>query len=59
MGGCGLDLSVSGYGPLMKSCKHSSEPSGSIKSEIVGQLNYCQIFRKDCVPWSQSVCTFM
>jgi len=29
--GCRLDSSGSGYRPVMGSCEHSNEPSGSIK----------------------------
>jgi hypothetical protein len=31
MGGCGLDASGSGQGPVAGCCEHGSEPSGSIK----------------------------
>jgi hypothetical protein len=31
VGGCGLDSSGSGYGPLAVICEHDNEPSGSIK----------------------------
>jgi hypothetical protein len=30
-GGCGLDSSGSGYGPVVGSCEHGNEPLGSIK----------------------------
>jgi hypothetical protein len=30
VGGCGLDSSGLGYGPVAGSCEHSTEPSGSI-----------------------------
>lgn len=29
MGGCGLDLTGQEYDPVMGSCKHDNEPSGS------------------------------
>jgi hypothetical protein len=31
VGRCGLDSSVSGYGPVAGSCEYSNEPSNSIK----------------------------
>jgi hypothetical protein len=31
VGGCGLDASGSGHGPLVDSCEHGNGPSGSIK----------------------------
>jgi hypothetical protein len=31
MGGCGLDASGSGQGPVVCSCKHCNEPSGLVK----------------------------
>jgi hypothetical protein len=31
VGGCGLDSSGSGYGPVAGCCEHGNEPSGSIK----------------------------
>jgi hypothetical protein len=33
MGGCGLDSSGSGKGPVARSCEHGNEPSGSVKVE--------------------------
>jgi hypothetical protein len=31
VGGCGLDLSGSGLGPVAGPCEHSNKPLGSIK----------------------------
>jgi len=31
VGGCGLDATGSGYGPLAGPCEHDNETSGSIK----------------------------
>jgi hypothetical protein len=31
VGQCGLDASGSGQGPVVGSCEHDNEPSGSIK----------------------------
>jgi hypothetical protein len=31
VGRCGLDASVSGYGPVAGCCEFDNEPSGSIK----------------------------
>jgi len=31
VGGCGLDTSGSGYGPVVGCCAHGNEHSGSIK----------------------------
>jgi hypothetical protein len=31
VGSCGVDASGSGLGPVVGSCEHSNEPSGSIK----------------------------
>jgi hypothetical protein len=31
VGGCGLDTSGSGWGPVVGSCEHGNEPSGSVK----------------------------
>lgn len=31
MGGCDLDFSDSGYGPVARSCEHNNEPSCPIK----------------------------
>jgi hypothetical protein len=38
--GFGLDLSGSGQGPMMASCKHGNEPSGSIEQEILTRCVY-------------------
>jgi len=31
IGNCGLDTSSSGQGPVVSSCEHGNEPSGSTK----------------------------
>jgi hypothetical protein len=33
VGGCGLDASGSGEGPVVGPCEHDNKPLGSIKSE--------------------------
>jgi hypothetical protein len=33
VGGCGLDASCSGYGPVAGSCEHSNKPSCSIQGK--------------------------
>jgi hypothetical protein len=38
VGGCGLNSSGSGQGPVVASCKHGNETSGSIK--CIKFLNY-------------------
>lgn len=40
MGECGLNLSVSGLGPVTDSCEHSSEPSGLMRD---GQFLCCNV----------------
>jgi hypothetical protein len=34
VGGCGLDSSGSGWGPVTGTCEHDNEPSGSIKGKV-------------------------
>jgi hypothetical protein len=35
VGGCGLDASSSGWGPMAGSCEHGNEPSSSIKGREI------------------------
>jgi hypothetical protein len=45
---CGLDSSASGQGPVIGSCKHGKEPSGSIKGgKFIDQLNDYWFLKKD------------
>jgi hypothetical protein len=50
--GCRMDSTNSEQGPLVVSCEHCNEPSGSVKR---GELFDCLIdyqSLKDCVPWN-------
>jgi hypothetical protein len=45
---CGLNSSGSGQGPIVSSCKHGNEPSGSIKCwEFLERLSNCSLLEKD------------
>jgi hypothetical protein len=40
VGGCGLDLCSSGYGPVANACEHGNKPSDSIKDgEFLDKLS--------------------
>jgi hypothetical protein len=39
VGRCGLDAYDSGQGPVLGSCEHGNEPSGSIKGRDFDQLS--------------------
>jgi hypothetical protein len=51
-------LDGSGQGPVMGSCEHSNEPSGSTGGEFLDYLSNSLLFKKDCsmelVPFPQS-----
>jgi hypothetical protein len=52
----GLDLTGSGYGPLVMSCEQGNETSGSVKGrEFLNQLNDCQFFKKGSALWGYLV----
>jgi hypothetical protein len=56
VGRCGLAASGSGCGPVAGCCERGNEPSISIKGrESLEQLSDCQLLKKGCAPWSQSV----
>jgi hypothetical protein len=45
-----MDSSGSGYGPLVGSCGHGNEPSGSITGEeFLVQLSHYQLFKDSVV----------
>jgi hypothetical protein len=48
VGGCGLDSSGSGQGPMAGSCEHDSEPSGCMKGrKFPDQISDDQFLKKD------------
>jgi hypothetical protein len=47
VGGCGLDSSGSGMGPVVGSCQHGNVPSGFMKGrEFLDQLNLISAFQR-------------
>jgi hypothetical protein len=54
LGGCGLDSTVSGQGPVAGCCEWSDEPSGSCATELVKKLHFYEtqvfiaVFTKAC-----------
>jgi len=53
VGRCGLNLSGSGKGSVAGSCKHSNEPSGSIKGQFVDKVSDYLLLKKHSFPWSE------
>jgi hypothetical protein len=52
MTGCDLDKYGSGYGPLVDSCGHDNELSGSIKcGKFADPLRDYEVLKKDSAPW--------
>jgi hypothetical protein len=53
VGGCGLDLSCSGPGPVAVSCERGNETSDSIKvGQFLEFLRDSEILAKDFSQWS-------
>jgi hypothetical protein len=54
VGGCRLDSSGSGQGPVAGSCAFGNEQFGSIRGggEFLHYMNDCQFLKKDSTPWS-------
>jgi len=49
-----LDLSSSGHGPVVDSCKHSDKPLGSTRGrEFLDHMSDNQRFMQDSAPWCQ------
>jgi hypothetical protein len=45
----GLDLTD----PVVDSCKHGNEPSGSTNCRVFpDQESYCQLFKNNSAPWN-------
>jgi hypothetical protein len=51
LGGCGLDSTISGQGPVAGCCECSDEPSGSCATELVSDTgnsdSYCAIVQQE------------
>jgi hypothetical protein len=49
-----------GEGPVIDSCAHDNDPSGSVKgTEFLEYICHYKILKKDSAPWSVCVCVFM